>query len=249
MLRFLGLLTANSGVVFLLALVMLQACGTTTQQTKHVNASYTKIWINGKAINLGGDLTFKNLVILEEALQTLQKHAPKSVRSINSINFINNADHFPYNQRAHAFFDDICLYEGSTFYPDGSVTHVEIDLETIWHEVAHAYTYILGYRFLDEWIAIAGNVYQGERYGFYREDYEEKIIAGVVSAYGLMNEKEDVAEWVEEIYSYNRGLGSVFNDPKRIDKSDPRFLKKLELLYKKEFISREIYEKIKPLLR
>lgn len=198
---------------------------------KHT-AGIAKIRIDDKEINLGGDLTFKKLTILEEALRALP---PEVVKSVNHISFSEDADHFPYSQQAHAFFDTICI-------------HRVIDPGVIWHEVAHTYTYALGYEFLDQWKKIVGDVYQDFRYGFYREAYKEKLAAGVVSAYGLMNEKEDIAEWVQEIYEFTHGTGSIFKNPERIDKADPRFSQKLELLYKSGFFNQDVYEKIKPLL-
>lgn len=98
---------------------------------------------------------------------------------------------------------------------------------TVWHEVGHAYTFYLNYKtpkFRDKWKEIGG---------------------GILTSYGKTNYKEDVAEWVMEVYAFLTGRFSVITSLKLAGEffKEP-YLQKLRLLKKFGFITKENYLKI-----
>ena len=109
----------------------------------------------------------------------------------------------------------------------------------MWHEAEHAAYHKLGEETWAEWKKIAGDVYGKVSKKYPRE--------GVLDDYAAKDHFEDVAMWVEYCYSYCDGLWTPF--PKIKDKDDPRYIQKLSFLLQKKKISREIYDKILPLLK
>ncbi len=116
-----------------------------------------------------------------------------------------------------------------------------LDRETIWHEICHAYHDTLSEDFDAEWLEAAGDVYQ--------KDYEKVKFPrkGLLKQYASFSYIEDVATWVEEIYSYIAEMYMSHNFGK-IDRSDEVYIKKLDLLLKWKFINEEDYLRIKPMV-
>ena len=114
-----------------------------------------------------------------------------------------------------------------------------LDRETIWHEICHAYHDTLPEKFDEEWLDAADDVYG--------KDYEKVKfpVHGLLKKYASVSYVEDVATWVEEAYSCVCGLGHNLG---RVDRSDPVYLKKLDLLLKWKFINEEDYMLIKPII-
>lgn len=116
-----------------------------------------------------------------------------------------------------------------------------LDRETVWHEVCHAYHDTLSEDFDNQWQDVAGDVYE--------KDYEKVKFPrrGLLKKYASYSYIEDIATWVEEIYSYVAELYMSHNFGK-IDRSEEVYLQKLDLLLKWKFINEEDYLKIKPML-
>lgn len=216
----------------LLFFLLLTGCAS-LESTKHTSR-YSTLRIGDKDIFISGEISSEKLTLVEKMLNFLN---PSVLKSVNYINFHKEgARHFQNEQAAHCNRDTICLGE----LHGGSL---------VWHEAAHAYIHSLGDGFLKEWKEIAGDIYIGNEYEKFNNAFTKGIILGVVSAYGLMDAREDIAEWTEEVYKFvYPGMMSVFVNKDKIDRTDPRFKKKLELLYQKGFFNKDFYEKIKPLL-
>lgn len=122
--------------------------------------------------------------------------------------------------------------------------------QTIWHEAEHALDFKLmapkKSRDDEEWIAISGKkAYDEINQVRESSDYPRE---GILSLYGATNCAEDKAMWVECTYEY------CFTSSKicpfyGIDRSDERYLKKLDLLLRRGSITEEMYKKIAPLLQ
>lgn len=112
---------------------------------------------------------------------------------------------------------------------------------TVWHEMAHFYEAYLNRTqqpFVREWKAIAEGTYSTS--SPYTSPSE-----GIVTAYGRGNYQEDIAEWVEEIYKRTRLHQDNFTKIKdRV--TDPRYRKKLDLLYKYHLINTIDYNMMRP---
>lgn len=122
----------------------------------------------------------------------------------------------------------------------------------IWHEATHCYDLKIlddpilpgGAYFRKEWLAVGSG--KGD------EHCEDPESEGFLTAYSRKATGEDIAEWVEECLGYlyhpeNRKLSPLT----RITtfKTDARYRKKLDLLYKYGFILESQYEKLKPLFQ
>lgn len=122
--------------------------------------------------------------------------------------------------------------------------------QTIWHEAQHALDFkMLAPKKLrddEEWISISGKKAYDE-INQIREssDYPRE---GILSIYGATNCAEDKAVWVECIYGYCFTSSKV-NPFYGIDRSDERYLKKLDLLLRRGSITEKMYKKIAPLLK
>ncbi len=108
----------------------------------------------------------------------------------------------------------------------------------LWHEAAHAYEYRWGG---DEeaWREAVGD-------GLSRKTSRTFPSRGVLTAYGMKHWQEDKADWVMEAYSYIAGYENSFS--KIPDISDPRYTKKLRILFVEGLIGKSDYEKINRLL-
>ncbi|GEM_PF-1596931 len=116
-----------------------------------------------------------------------------------------------------------------------------LDRETIWHEICHAYHDTLSEDFDVQWQEAAGDVYQ--------KDYEKVKFPrkGLLKRYASFSYTEDIATWIEEIYSYVAEMYMSHNFGK-IDRSEEVYIKKLDLLLKWKFINEEDYLIIKPMV-
>lgn len=159
----------------------------------------------------------------------LAKMPVKIANAIDSVNFSGNPDHFSDGEIAH-------------MEPRGRICfNVGILLEesTVWHEAAHAFEATLPDKFRDEWIRIAGDVYQGDNWRSFKYNYSKYH---VLSGYALKNFHEDIAVFVEKSYQYTYGYyGGI------ITVSDPVILKKVEFLRKYGFYTDEVWNKINSL--
>jgi hypothetical protein len=161
-----------------------------------------------------GPVTKEQVKEIDEFLSVLP---PEVIRSVKSISLRKDYSHFSGTEIAHCKWNcHICISDG--FFTSAY---------TVWHEVGHAYNFYLNYKspkFRDKWKEIDG---------------------GILTSYGRTNYKEDVAEWVMEVYAfitgristitYMKSTGEFFKEP---------YLKKLKLLQKFGFISKENYFKI-----
>ncbi len=117
-----------------------------------------------------------------------------------------------------------------------------ISYTTVWHEMGHLYHWRLnreGSEFGRRWWEVAGEVYH--------RNFTLPNNSGILTPYSRGDMMEDIAEWVSECYVYlyygvNTGIAS---NPEV--KKDPRYRRKLALLYEYGFLSRSDYKKLKPL--
>lgn len=115
----------------------------------------------------------------------------------------------------------------------------------IFHEAFHSYDMWDGKRGRNihaSWTKIAGDVYGKGRYAPDAAFPQ----AGLLTLYSEIDESEDRAEWGKAIYCYLGGLASPLKN--KFDKSDPRYLQKLQWLRNHNRISEEMYAKILPLI-
>ncbi len=119
---------------------------------------------------------------------------------------------------------------------------------TIRHEAMHAYHFSLEcYRpsgrdcdFGLEWRAAAGDVY-GKEY-----PWDAFPTQGLLDEYSSTDYREDVATMATDAYSYKNGEPSVLRRLQALRqlKKDPRYVRKLRLLAKYGFISRQLCNEI-----
>jgi hypothetical protein len=210
--------------VILLLLFFLQACH---------GLSYSRITTKVNKINIEGDIDWRTIQTIESALGVLP---PAIIQSIQFISFHGNPDHFQ-SAVGHTNGSTICFN-----------SNLRITKGYVCHEAAHSYTNVLGARWINQWNAAAGGVYE-QKWDNYRNPNIIILKNGILRSYGLQNALEDIAVWTEEIYKYcEYSEDSVFS--RMLDyQYDPRFLKKLNLLLKWGFITEKEYQKIQPLLK
>ncbi len=138
------------------------------------------------------------------------------IQSVRSFS-LRDRVHFPNHEIGHYMWNcRICIAEAFFVSP-----------YTVWHEVGHAYAFYLDFKspkFRDKWKEIKG---------------------GVLTLYGATNYKEDIAEWVMEVYAFATGRISIITYMKTSGEffKEP-YLRKLRLLYKFGFITKENYYKV-----
>lgn len=190
------------------------------------------ICVGDEEIRVSGKTSFEDLAVLSDLLGKLPF---LMLASIKHVVFHSNTKHFNPAEHGHSVDSTICLRNFD--YP-----------HLIWHEAAHNYTRCWGRFFLKRWEEIADVIYCGVEYAHFIEAYKKGIASGILTAYGRCSALEDIAEWTEQIYKYSNGVKSVFDHSEKIDKADPRFLRKFEFLHSYGFFSKEMHDKIKPLL-
>lgn len=119
---------------------------------------------------------------------------------------------------------------------------------TVWHEAAHAYHFSLGcYRnsgrdcdFGIDWRRAAGDVY-GKDYS--RVEFPAN---GLLDEYSSTSYFEDVATMTADCYAFKTGNKSMLFKLQALGKlkRDPRYVKKLRLLAKYGFISKQLCDEI-----
>lgn len=187
--------------------------------------------VGGKSIPIYGG-SEAQIEIIRKSFDCLSRQEiKKSVRIINVLDWLESYYHF--EGKPNLIGD--CHFDGEICFNE-----MYLDYYVVWHEVAHAYNYTLPGAFKNEWLKTAGDVYAA-----YPEN-EKFPQKGLLTWYGGTDWMEDVAEWIAEIYYYIAGASDHYL--RKIDVSDRRYLRKLDLLLKWGFISKEDYNHIKPLL-
>ena len=186
-------------------------------------------------VPLRGSFTPESVQQVDALLDVLPQ---RMVEAINSISINDDEHHYwSANHTGHCHWPSrhICIKSGKI---EGS----------LWHETAHAYAYYLddiGSNFYDDWRHAAGNVYGKHSPAHFPS-------AGLLSKYGATNYDEDISVFVEEFYCAITGRGTFFATVAMQSRAakrppDARFQKKVDLLLKYGFISKEHYEKFKQL--
>lgn len=116
----------------------------------------------------------------------------------------------------------------------------------VWHEFAHAYHATLPYAMTKEWLDVV-HIHAGiDAYKLGKFPKNQKFPhKGFLTRYGTKNVHEDIAEWYEVVKCALAGRVYHFFG---IDKSDPTYMAKLDLLWKWGFITAGEYEIMKILL-
>jgi len=172
--------------------------------------------------------------IAESALREMRLNVISRINYIEAATSKRACKEFilgPANQSAHCHPYDQGIHILTGYF----------DETRIWHEATHAWHQTLEKNLSDfspKWIKITGDgglIYINiERY------FPSK---GVMNLYGTTTHFEDVAEWVEQIYCFKRGMENVIARIK--DKNDPRYIQKLELLLEYEFIGEKEFDLVK----
>ena len=180
-----------------------------------------------------GEMTEAQVKIADEFIGVLPKLV---IGSIHFINIVSNAEHYQSNR----------MWAGHC-YPNGVICiklRYITDSETLWHEIAHAYTFeLMGYNSINlekEWKAAAGKVYFGDD-----ESPWEYPKNGLMTGYGRTDWMEDIAEYTCEFYLAITGHPSAFTRlTKEMRLEDKRYEEKLKLLLKYNFFTQSDYQKL-----
>ncbi len=116
----------------------------------------------------------------------------------------------------------------------------------IWHEFAHAYHATLPFAMTKEWLDVVHknvgiNAYSRGRFSE-TQMFPHK---GFLTLYGTTNVNEDIAEWHEMVRAALTGTVYHFFG---MNKNDPVYIKKLDLLLKWGFITASEYETVRKML-
>lgn len=125
------------------------------------------------------------------------------------------------------------------------------ELDLIAHEIGHTYSFLQPKEFWESWESISKGHY---KYNTFPElfDFIAKIFPnftktntdftpknGILTDYGSKNKYEDVAEFTEDFFTGYKKLSTVSL------KEKPLFEKKIDLLLKYGFISKQMYDEAK----
>lgn len=148
----------------------------------------------------------------------LDRMTPEVQNSIASITVVDKIE----VEESERFIAGLCDSEGNLYF---SALPLIFQPSTIWHESAHAYHFQLDRERSDfsyRWTNIKG---------------------GVLTAYGQTGFREDVADWVREIYKDLDGDSTVLDRYWTQHNAVP-YRQKLQLLREYKFISEEDCQKI-----
>ncbi len=191
--------------------------------------------------------------VTEDQVKTLDyilgRLPPAMIASIREI-AVQPPEHFGHGQIAH-FGNPLC---GPIICLQPNNVN---DSATVWHETGHAYQRQLDVDredysegFTAKWINLAGDVYVGvDNYG--EQPPSEYPRRGLLTPYASSNNREDLAEWVENVYCFLTDRNSAIAALKENGDfhKDARYAKKLQLLNQYGFLNDEDYRKVLDFLK
>lgn len=194
-------------------------------------------------IVLRGQFTTRSAMLLDYSLSVL----PRCVRaSIRSISLNDDVRHYGLLDGGHCHETrNICIKTDSL-----ETTHLDFCDRVVWHEAAHAYESYLDSRgsdFTKQWRVVAGE----DVYGCDSPVFPNH---GILCEYGSKNYTEDIATFVEYLYcsttfvhgtTHNHNYFAYLPVVRRVNQGqlDARFRRKLDLLLKYGFVSKEDHDR------
>ena len=198
--------------------------------------------------------------LIKQTIDALKTLAPKVLQNLKGIDFIQ-ADRFLRNVRGFNFRPiDVEPQKESYATSDGWIhlSSHQMHIGTFQHECAHPLTFDLASSkntrvFQKEWLEAAGDVYnkharKSDEYGSYVWTGEDEPTLmfearhGCMRPYSTTSYREDVSTFVEAIWEQPEKVKQLLDQTQ--PNYDPRYQKKLDLLLKYGFISKEVYESV-----
>ena len=183
-------------------------------------------------VNLKGEYSDEMAKEIETTFENIRLHNPKLLSSVEKVVVVPSTYETDYSGAAFLSYKMI-LKEGAKS-------------NTIAHEAGHNYSLSLSEEFWDRWTKIS--------FGHYKHNYipefwmiMDKLSGfknnpdftpkdGLLTDYGSTNKYEDIAKFVEDVYTGNTKLSQVSK------KENKAFKEKLELLLQYGFITKRMHE-------
>ena len=183
-------------------------------------------------VNLKGEYSDEMAKEIETTFENIRLHNPKLLSSVEKVVVVPSTYETDYSGAAFLSYKMI-LKEGAAS-------------NTIAHEAGHNYSLSLSDEFWDRWTKISFGHYKHnyipefwmimDKLSGFKYNPNFTLKNGLLTDYGSTNKYEDIAEFVEDVYTGNKKLSQVSK------KENIAFKEKLELLREYDFITKRMHK-------
>ena len=189
-------------------------------------------------ISINGVDNEKNRIIAGAAVDVISIQTPEVIDNTERITFLPGGE-LDNDTLSAYYYTDKCIVARDNLPIPINTNKGYFYWSVISHELKHGRTAVIGKKFIDEWVSIAGGeeIY-GEDKQMPQNSYPRK---GFLTRYSQSSLEEDISEYggrIEFLYLSGRNLESLISPDQLI--ADDRYKRKIELLIKGKYVKEDI---------